>query len=138
MRYLGLFISVGSSLQRASGGYQVVSELSIRCHKCLLYFLDSRPPDKVLYSRWIQDEYIEYRPVIIDAICSGLKQFVARTSSNIGMVFTHQFSSNPDFSAMERPETIYDNFFCKVEGWKRAIRIVKLFLNSEYHIITGL
>jgi hypothetical protein len=101
-------------------------------------FLDCRPPAKALLARWIQDGCNEFRPLILDAICSGLKQFVARTNSNTGMVSTHQFSSISDCSDTERSQTVYDNYSCKVEGWKRAIRIVKLFLNSEYHVITGL
>ena len=103
----------------------------------MLYLLDFRP-GKPLISNWTQSECSEYRPLIIDAICSGLKQFVARTNSNINMVFLHMFSSSPAPSAVASSKTVYDNYICKLEGWKRAIRIVKLFLNSEYRIITGL
>ncbi|CAB3997688.1 Bardet-Biedl syndrome 12 [Paramuricea clavata] len=109
---------------------------------CVKHLEDIRdcygPPAKALLSRWIQDDYNEFRSLILDTICSGFKQFIARTNSNVGMVCARQFSSISDCSAMERSRTVYDNYSCKVEGWKRAIRIVKLFLNSEYHVITGL
>ena len=108
------------------------------CVKHLEDIRDSRPPGKSPISSWIQSEDSEYWPLIIDAICSGLKQFVARTNSNINMVLIHKFSSSPVPSAVSSSKTVYDNYICKVEGWKRAIRIVKLFLNSEYCIITGL
>ena len=69
-------------------------------------------------------------------MCSGLSHFTARTTFNNEAVGVEQIPAN--VSDVENPEFIFDNYLCKVEGWRRAIRIVKLFLNSEYHIITGL
>ena len=103
----------------------------------LLYILDCKSHKKAVPSRWIIDEYDEFRGHIIDAVSSGLEQF-ATTNYNSTTSFTHQISMNSDLSAIKKSKTVYDNYTCKVEGWKRAIRIVKLFLNAEHHIVTGM
>lgn len=45
--------------------------------------------------------------------------------------------TSKEFSDTNPRNIVFDNYVCKIEGWKRALRIVKLLLCSEYHIVTG-
>lgn len=118
---------------------------SLRCHylmtpiiETILCILDLKQPAKTPPFLWTQEDYVVFRPLIIDAVCSGMNQFVRKMNVNIKSMPSSHFPPNVDIRAVESSKTLFDNYCCKLGGWKGAIRTVKLFLTSEYHIITGI
>ncbi|XP_028398138.1 Bardet-Biedl syndrome 12 protein homolog [Dendronephthya gigantea] len=109
-----------------------------RCMKHLKSIRDLKQPAKTPPCLWVQEDYVLFRPLIIDAVCSGMNRFVRKVNVNIENIPSSHFPPNVDMKAAESSRTLFDNYGCKLNSWKGAIRIVKLFLTSEYHIITGI
>ena len=95
----------------------------------LLFLLDTKVDEKMLCSlRQCTSDCVLFRPLIYDAFIKGLRKFISRVYINA--------AEDPVETICEK--CVFDNFVCKLEGWKRAIRVVKLMLFSEYHIVTGM